>query len=130
MLEDLKIYSPLNGVILTKNFEEGEFVQIGAALATIADLNDLWIKVYISTDDLPKIKLGQPVTFTVSGESTIFEGIVSEISSRGEFTPKTIQTKEERTNIVFGVKIIINNGQGILKPGMPADVVFKPEAVQ
>lgn len=130
MLEDLKIYSPINGVILTKNFEVGEYAQTGAALATIADLNDLWIKVYIPTDDLPVVKLGQPVTFTVSGESTTFEGIVCEIASWGEFTPKTIQTKEERTNIVFGVKIRINNGQGILKPGMPADVVFKPEVAQ
>ena len=72
MLEDLKIYSPINGVILTKNFEVGEYAQTGAALATIADLNDLWIKVYIPTDDLPVVKLGQPVTFTVSGESTTF----------------------------------------------------------
>ncbi|MGI6648660.1 MAG: hypothetical protein ACOX5W_06270 [Bacillota bacterium] len=88
------------------------------------------LRVYIPTDDLPVVKLGQPVTFTVSGESTTFEGIVCEIASWGEFTPKTIQTKEERTNIVFGVKIRINNGQGILKPGMPADVVFKPEVAQ
>lgn len=124
MVEDLKIYSPLEGVVLSKNFELGEYVAPGAALATIVNLDDLWIKVYIPTDDLPQIKLGQQVTFTVSGFPESFTGSVEEIASKGEFTPKTIQTQKERTNVVFAVKIRINNEEGILKPGMPADVVF------
>ena len=124
MLEDLKIYSPITGSILTKNYQQGEFVQMGTSLAAVADLNDLWIKVYIPTDDLPAIKLGQKVHFTVSGESATFEGIVSEIASKGEFTPKSIQTKQERANVVFGVKIKTDSQSGILKPGMPADVTF------
>ncbi|NLT94142.1 MAG: HlyD family efflux transporter periplasmic adaptor subunit [Clostridia bacterium] len=124
MLEDLKIYSPLKGVVLSKNYELGECVQPGASIATVVNLDDLWIKVYIPTDDLPLIKLGQKVTFTVSGFDRVFEGVVEEIATKGEFTPKTIQTKKERTNVVFAVKIRINNEDGILKPGMPADVVF------
>lgn len=124
MIEDLKIYAPLDGVVLTKNYELGEYVTPGAVVATIANLEDLWIKVYIPTDDLPKIFLGQKVTFTVSGSPKIFEGVVQEIATKGEFTPRTIQTKKERTNVVFAVKIGIKNGEGILKPGMPADVVF------
>jgi HlyD family secretion protein len=124
MLEDLKIYSPISGVVASKNYELGEYVTTGASIATIINLDDLWIKVYIPTDDLPKIKLGQKVSFTVSGLSDTFQGVVEEIASRGEFTPKTIQTKEERTNVVFAVKIRINSEGGILKPGMPADVVF------
>jgi len=124
MLEDLKVYSPINGVIVSKNYEKGEYVQMGASVATVADLNDLRVKVYIPTDDLPAIKLGQKVQVAVSGEAKVFEGVVAEIASRGEFTPKSIQTKKERTNVVFGVKIRINNGGGILKPGMPADVTF------
>ena len=87
-------------------------------------MDDLWIKVYIPTDDLPKVALGQKVTFTVSGWPEIFEGVVEEIAARGEFTPKTIQTKQERTNVVFAVKIRISSKGNVLKPGMPADVVF------
>ena len=124
MLEDLKIAAPLAGTVITKNYHEGEYVQPGASLATIADLNDLWIKVYIPTDDLPRIQLGQKVKFNVSGVDRDFEGIVDEIATKGEFTPKTIQTKKERTNIVFSVKIRIKNDGGMLKPGMPADVEF------
>lgn len=124
MLEDLKIYSPLDGVVLSKNYEPGEYVTAGASLATVINMDDLWIKVYIPTDDLPRIALGQKVTFTVSGLSRKFAGVVEEIATKGEFTPKTIQTKKERTNVVFAVKIRINNEGGILKPGMPADVVF------
>lgn len=124
LLEDTKIISPIDGTVLSKNFEQGEFLQAGVSVATVADLNDMWIKVYVPTDDLPNIKLGQKVTFTVTGSSTAYEGIIEEIAGQGEFTPKTIQTKKERTNIVFAVKIRIDNQNGVLKPGMPADVVF------
>jgi HlyD family secretion protein len=124
MLEDMKIYSPIDGTILSKNYETGEYVPMGVALATIADLNSLWIKVYISTDDLPAVKLGQKVHFTVSGDKDQYIGTVTHISSQGEFTPKTIQTKQERTNVVFAVKISVENENSVLKPGMPADVVF------
>lgn len=125
MLDDLKIVSPLNGIVLTKNYEDGEFVQMGAAVLSIARENDLWIKVYIPTDDLPFIKLGDNVRFTVSGYYKEFMGQVEEIATKGEYTPKTIQTKKERTNVVFGVKIRVHDTEGILKPGMPADVVFE-----
>ncbi|MEN6462111.1 MAG: HlyD family efflux transporter periplasmic adaptor subunit [Syntrophomonas sp.] len=124
VLEDLKVYSPINGTVLSRNYEPGEFVQMGAALATVADLNKLWVKVYIPTDDLPAIKLRQKVHFTVSGDDHQYTGEIINIASKGEFTPKTIQTKKERTNVVFAVKIGIKNESGVLKPGMPADVVF------
>lgn len=125
VLEDLKVYSPINGTVLSRNYEPGEFVHMGAALATVADLNKLWVKVFIPTDDLPAVKLGQKVHFTVSGDEHQYTGAVTNIASQGEFTPKTIQTKQERTNIVFAVKISIKNENGVLKPGMPADVVFE-----
>ncbi len=124
ILEDTKILSPADGTVLSKNFELGEYIQAGASIATVANLSDMWIKVYIPTDDLPKIKLGQQVKFTVSGSSTEYQGVIEEIATEGEFTPKTIQTKKERTNIVFAVKIRINNESGVLKPGMPADVTI------
>lgn len=124
VLADLKLYSPISGSVISKNYEEGEYVSVGASIMTIANLDDLYIKIYVPTDDLPKIKFGQKVSFTVSGINTKFEGKIEHIADKGEFTPKTIQTKNERTNIVFQVKIKISSNQGILKPGMPADVVF------
>lgn len=124
-LADLDITSPINGEIVTKNYEAGEYVSMGAAVATVADLGDLWIKVYVPTDDLPYVKLGQRVSFTVSGLEKTFSGQVTEIAAKGEYTPKTIQTKKERANVVFGVKIKTGSDHGTLKPGMPADVEIK-----
>ncbi|HHV65010.1 MAG TPA: HlyD family efflux transporter periplasmic adaptor subunit [Peptococcaceae bacterium] len=124
VLADLKIVSPLTGTVLSTNYEVGEYVQAGASLATVADLRRVWINVYVPTDDLPYVKLGAKVQFTVSGLDKVFEGVVAEIASRGEFTPKTIQTKKERTNIVYKVRIEAANEEGFLKPGMPADVII------
>ncbi len=124
VLNDLNVVSPINGTVLTKNYEQGEFVQMGSPIVTVVNLDDLWIRVYIPTDQLPAIKLGQQVHCTVSGLPKAFTGTVEEINSQGEFTLKTIQTEEERANVVFGVKIRIDNEGGVLKPGMPADVTF------
>ena len=124
LLADTRIISPIDGVVLTKNFEEGEYILAGSAVATIANLDEMWIKVYIPTDDLPVVKLGQRVTFTVSGSPVEYEGFVEEIATQGEYTPRMIQTKKERTNVVYAVKIRINDDSGVLKPGMPADVLF------
>ncbi|MTI80419.1 MAG: HlyD family efflux transporter periplasmic adaptor subunit [Firmicutes bacterium] len=128
ILEDTKVISPINGTVASKNREQGEFVPAGASIATVVNLNDMWITVFIPTDELPSVKLGQKVTFTVSGSNKVYQGVIKEIASEGEFTPKTIQTKEERTNIVFEVKIAIDNNNGTLKPGMPADVIFNGDA--
>jgi len=124
LMADLDVICPLDGTVLSKNFELGEYATAGASLATIADLSNLTIRVFIPTDELPLIKLGQTAYFTVTGRETQFEGTVSHIASQGEFTPKTIQTKQERTNVVFAVKIQVSNPDLILKPGMPADVTF------
>ncbi|ABO50114.1 secretion protein HlyD family protein [Desulforamulus reducens MI-1] len=125
LLADTKIFSPVSGIVLSKNQEPGEFVQAGVSLVTVADLNDMWIRVYVPTDDLPKLRLGQEVYFTVSGSNDHYAGQIEEIASQGEYTPKTIQTKNERTNIVYAVKIRVTKPNGTLKPGMPADVVFQ-----
>mgnify|MGYP001006658220 CR=1 FL=1 len=124
MLADLKLLAPASGTIISKNYEEGEYVPAGASLATLADLNDLWIKVYIPTDDLPRIRINQQVKVSVSGSDKVYRGRVSRIASRGEYTPKTIQTRKERSNVVFAVKISLINPGSELKPGMPADVTF------
>ncbi len=123
-VRDLTLTAAIDGVLTTKNFEPGEFVGQGLAVATITDLENLWIKVYVTTTELPKIKLGQTVQFTVSGYQEQFEGRISYISDKGEYTPKTVLTVNERANVVFAVKIETGSNGGVLKPGMPADVVF------
>ncbi len=123
-LADLQIYSPINGIISSSNYEAGEYIQAGSSLAQVTNLQNMWIKVYIPTDDLPLITIGQKASITVSGSDQVFTGTVEYIASQGEFTPKTIQTKKERTNVVYAVKLAVDNESGLLKPGMPADVTF------
>ena len=124
-LKDTVIYAPLNGVVLRKNVEEGETVGTGTMLFTIGDLENPWVKVYVKEDKLGFVKLGQRAevkTDTYPGK--VYEGTVTYISSEAEFTPKNVQTKEERVKLVFGVKVSVKNVNHELKPGMPADVLI------
>ncbi len=122
-LKDTMIYAPMDGVILRKNVEVGEIIASGIPVVTIGDLENPWIKVYVKEDKLGLVKLGQKAkitTDTYKGKS--YEGVVTYISSEAEFTPKTVQTPEERVKLVFGVKVRVKNENGELKPSMPADV--------
>jgi HlyD family secretion protein len=122
-LKDSVMYAPLNGVVLRKNIEEGETVGAGTMVITIGDLEHPWVKVYVKEDELGAVKLGQKADVVVdSFPNKQFEGIVSYISSDAEFTPKNVETKEERVKLVFGVKVSVKNQNNELKPGMPADV--------
>jgi HlyD family secretion protein len=122
-LKDSVIYSPLNGVVLRKNSEEGETVGAGTMIFTIGDLENPWVKVYVKEDRLGSVKLGQKTQVTVdSFPGKSYEGVVTYISSEAEFTPKNVQTREERVKLVFGVKVSVKNVNAELKPGMPADV--------
>jgi HlyD family secretion protein len=123
-IEQLTLKSPIDGIVILKNYEKGEYIGTGMSLGTVADIENLWIKVYVTTEELPNIKMGQEVKFTVSGYDKQFVGKITFISDKGEYTPKTILTVNERANVVFGVKISTDSQGGVLKPGMPADVVF------
>ncbi len=117
------IYASLEGILTDVNFKKGEYVSPGAALFTVLDPQDLWIKVYVSEKDLPRVKLGQKAhVFVDAFPGKPFEGQVSNIAAKAEFTPKNLQTNEERVNMVFAVKIKITKGIDQLKPGLPADV--------
>lgn len=125
-MADTVVASPLNGVVLTKNFQSGEYVNPGSAIATVGDLNDCWVKIYLSSAQLGLIKFGQPVQVKVDAfPNKIFTGTIKEISQNAEFTPRQSITQQERANLVFYVKVKLDNSEGILKPGMPADVVIK-----
>ncbi len=118
-----EIRSPLDGRVLTKNFEEGELAVIGSPIFTIADVKNPWVKVYVGERNYGKVKLGMSAYIeSDSFPGKRFEGTVTFISSEAEFTPKNIQTKEERVKLVFAIKIEIRNEEEELKPGMPVDV--------
>lgn len=122
-LKDTVIYAPSGGVVLRKNVEPGETVAQGTPIVTIGDLENPWIKVYVKEDKLALVKLGQKAKITVDTyKDKSYEGVVTYISSEAEFTPKTVQTTEERVKLVFGVKVKVKNEKGELKPSMPADV--------
>jgi HlyD family secretion protein len=122
-LGDSVVYAPLNGVVLRKNVEQGETVFAGTPVFTIGDLENPWIKVYVKENKLGFVKLGQKAEITVDTyPGKKYNGTVTYISSEAEFTPKNVQTREERVKLVFGVKVSVKNLSNELKPGMPADV--------
>jgi HlyD family secretion protein len=124
-----EIRSPLAGVVLTKNVESGEVVSAGTPVVTIANIDDLWMNIYIPENRTGLIRLGQPARVrTDSFPNEWFQASVTFISSESEFTPKTILTEEERVKLVYRVKISFADTGQRLKPGMPADaeVVLNP----
>jgi HlyD family secretion protein len=124
----LTIYAPMDGVILTRNVEPGEFVQPGAVALTMADLSNLTITVYVPETRLNEIKLGQGASVTIdvaSGESPAFTAEIVHIADQAEFTPRNVQTVEGRSATVFAVKLKVTDAAGKLKIGMPADVEFR-----
>jgi HlyD family secretion protein len=117
-----EIRSPLDGVVLTKNVEAGEFVNPGTPVVTVADISDLWMNIYIPETQTGLVRLGQPVhVYADSFPGETFNGKIIFVSSESEFTPKTIQTQEERIKLVYRTKVSLENTQQRLKPGMPAD---------
>ncbi|MCD6490448.1 MAG: efflux RND transporter periplasmic adaptor subunit [Thermodesulfobacterium sp.] len=124
--KETKIYAPSDGVILSRPAEEGEVVNPGQTIYTMVDLQKLYVKVYIPEPDLGKVKLGQPARVYVDAyKNRYFNGTLTRIYEEAEFTPKDVQTKEERVKLVFGAEVSVDNKEELLKPGMPADVVIK-----
>lgn len=123
-LKDLTVLAPCSGVILTKNFEEGEYVSAGTPIATIADLSAPWVKVYVGSGELAEIFLGQKAEIYLGAGGKAYHGHIKEISDEAEFTPRSSITRNERENLVFAVKVELDDATGEIKPGMPADVRF------
>lgn len=125
-LEDSILLSPLAGLVLTKNYEPGEYVSAGSAVATIADLGDCWVKIYVPSDLLGSLRAGQGTIVKIDAyPDRVFAGRIGEISDAAEYTPRQSITKNERANLVFAVKVILPNEEGIFKPGMVADVILE-----
>lgn len=122
-LDYTTLKAPISGVILVRQAELGEVVSPGTPVYTLADLDHIWVRVYVPETDLGRIKWGQQVSVgTDTYPAKRYHGRVSFISSEAEFTPKSVQTDEERVTLVYRVKVDIDNTNHELKPGMPADV--------
>ncbi len=114
--------SPVSGFIIAKSAEAGEVMQSGSTVFTVADLNDIWLTAYINQTDLGRVKLNQEVHIkTDTYPDKVYKGRISFISQESEFTPKQIQTAEERVKLVYRIKVVVDNTNLELKPGMPAD---------
>ena len=122
----LTVYAPMDGVVLTRNVEPGEFVQPGATAFAIANLNNITITVYVPEDRYGQIKLGQQATVAVdSFPGETFTAEVIHIADQAEFTPRNVQTVEGRSATVYAIKLKVSDSEGKLKIGMPADVSFE-----
>ena len=125
-IEKARVINPIDGVVLEKYKEAGEIVAPGQALYKIADTRELILRAYISGNQLSEVKTGDVVTVRFDGPQGLeqTEGTVSWISSQAEFTPKIIQTREERVNLVYAMKVKVAN-DGRLKIGMPGEIRFR-----
>lgn len=124
-MSKLNIIAPIDGVILTRNVEPGEFIQTGGTALTMADLNQITITVYVPENLYGKISLGQTASVSVdSFPDETFNATVIWISNQAEFTPRNVQTVEGRSSTFYAIKLSVDNVDGKLKIGMPADVIF------
>ncbi len=125
-IEKSKIASPISGTVLVKYAEEGEITGMGKPLFKIADIQNMNLKVYVTSDQLAKLKIGQKIKVLAEfgeTENREYDGTVTWISDKSEFTPKTVQTQDERANLVYGVKVAVNNDE-YLKIGMYGGIKF------
>jgi HlyD family secretion protein len=131
-LQETRIYAPSNGTILSRPVENGEIVNPGTPLYVMVDMAGLYVKVYIPEPDIGKLRLGNDARIYVDAfPARAFNARITKIYEQAEFTPKAVETKEERVKLVFGVELSVENPEGILKPGMPADAVIRwKEGVQ
>lgn len=127
-IKDGTITAPSAGIVVDKFVEQGEMIGTGLPVAAIADLSQLTIKLYVVETELGFIKLGTDAEIIIdSFPNKRFSGKVIWVSPKAEFTPKNVQTKEARADLVYAVKISVPNPDGILKIGMPADILVKKE---
>jgi HlyD family secretion protein len=124
-LKDSVITSPVSGVVTEKLTEAGELAARGTGLVIVTDLADAWLNVYVGEPDLGRIRLGQEAEVrTDDGQAR--KGRVSFVASRAEFTPKNVQTRDERVKLVYRIKVALENADGLFKPGMPAEAHLQP----
>ena len=126
-VDDGVIRAPLDGVVTAKLSESGEYVNAGTGIVVVTDLSHPWLTVFVGGDDLPHVKVGDAArVITDAHGDKGREGRVSYVSPTAEFTPRNVQTRDERSKLVYRVKILLDNKDGTFKPGMPADAILLP----
>ncbi len=120
-IADCIITAPMSGIITTKNAESGEVTASGAPLATLSRMDEVWLSLYLPETKLADVKIGRKATVKIDGDPSRYEGTVTFVSPEAEFTPRNIQTPDERVKLVYRIKVTLPNPKGIFKPGMPAD---------
>ena len=120
-----ELFAPMDGIILVRSAEPGEFLNPATPVVTLADLENPWLRAFINELDLGRIRLGDKVSVTTDTyPDKAYQGTLSFIGSQAEFTPKSVQTFEERVKLMYRIKVNLSNPQGELKPGMPADAAI------
>jgi len=124
-IDKMTLFAPIDGMVTSRSAHAGEAAVAGATLLTVAKLDEVNLTIYVPEDKLNRVYLGQTVEVQVdSFPGRVFTGTVSYISQQAEFTPRNVQTQEERVNMVFAVEVRLPNPEHLLKPGMPADAVI------
>ena len=121
-LREAQVVSPIDGVVLRKNLEAGETANPGVAILTLVNPKDMWLRAYVPETEVGRLKIGDAAALRVDAfPRRVFTGRLIEIGSEAEFTPRNVQNRKERVTLVFRIKIQIDNPEGVLKPGLPAD---------
>ena len=118
---DCRVTSPVDGTVTIKVSEPGEMARAGTPIVVVSRLDRVWLSIYIPETRLSEVTLGDSAYVTIDGDGSVFGGAISFISPEAEFTPRDVQTPDERTKLVYRVKIELDNPDGTFKPGMPAD---------
>ena len=123
---DATVIAPVDGIVTERLLDPGEMAAPGAPIAVLTDLDHAWAEVFVDEPMIPRIRLGQPATVYTDAGGPGIPGTVSYIASKAEFTPRNVQTAEDRSKLVFRVRIAVDNREGVLKQGMPveADIPF------
>jgi len=124
LMEDQQVISPLNGIVLVKSAETGEIIPAGGGVVVIGDPRDQWVKIFVSEDLMHHLSLNETATIAVDGGDKTYKGHVSFIADKAEFTPRNVQTPEERVTQTFAIKIAVDDADENLHAGVAADVRF------
>jgi HlyD family secretion protein len=126
---DLVLLSPVKGVVFERYAQAGEVLTPGSPALTVGEVSRPWVRVFLTARDVARIKLGQPAVVTLDGvPGREYPGVVTVINPRAEFTPRAALTEEEREDLMFGVRIDVQDSTGAVKPGLPATALLQPAA--
>jgi HlyD family secretion protein len=126
-LKDALILSPVRGVVTEKLAEKGELAARGTGIVVVTDMENAWLNAFVAEPELARLRLGQEAEVTTD-DGQLRKGRVSFVASRAEFTPKNVQTRDERVKLVYRIKVALENADALFKPGMPATARLQPAA--